>query len=703
LRKFCLLTLSLIVLVAVLAKTDVLYASGTATVSGKITDKYSKGPINNARVRIRKGVKKYTAYTNASGTYQINNIAIWDKGTPEPFDIIISKSKYFTKTKALPLKAKSYTKNYILQKTYVVFKGTVTDRVKGTPLKNVKVVMTSPGKPTRTAKTSRAGYYQFGKLYVDEAGSEYTLTAIRDKYFDYIDTLTITPQEEYTQNFTMLKDITYVYGYLKVLNKISGTLKPLPWAKVYLERTGYSKQKRTNSKGLFRFYKVPIDDEVNGTLYTVRVLVDGHEVYNTAHTLYGGVNYSIYEIVTDDWAPAKPTINPVTTPTNLNYQVLTGTRQQYAAIFVNGDLKYGYNVGPDYTAKAWLTEGENALQVVARDRAGNESAPRTCQITYDITPAVINITSFADTLAVCCSSVTIKGTIDDDTAQVEVNGKTATVANGEFEATGITLNTGDNTITAIATDLANNVSQHEISLVRIDEPGNVTEALLPVILNYANISCLKADLTINASYDAQAFGDTDYSRYYYKAPDKLKVETYESSSYSIIKWVEIIDDSTMYLVTPGEGYETVDLPSDAGISGAIYSALNIPYDNASFVGDHNITLDSVDIDTARAILIATPTSQNSLYSKLVVTVDLYKGLILNLDIYQYDAVQDKDVLVASITVDASEFLETTAWVPTVMEKKPAIDNGKVFYLDAIFDNIDINCGLTDDDFDPNGY
>jgi len=687
----------------VLAKTNVLYASGTATVSGKITDQYNNDPIKNARVRIKKGAKKYTAYTNASGDYQITSIAIWDKAKPEPFSIIISKSKLFTKTETLPLEAQTYTKNYTLQKTYVVFKGRVTNRVKGTPLKKVKVTMTCPGKPTRTAKTSGAGYYQFGKLYVDQAGSLYTIKATRNKYFDYTDTFTVMPQEEETKDFTMLKDTTYMYGFLKCPNVVTGTDKPLPWAKVYLERSGYSKQMRTNSKGKFRFYNIPIDDEINGTLYTVRVLVDGHETYNEVHTLYGGVTHSIYETVADNWPPAPPVINPIDTPTNLNYQDLTGTRQQYAAIIINDILAYGCLPGPDFTARAWLTEGVNALQVVARDRAGNPSTPVICNITYDITPAVINITSFVDTLAVCDSTVTIEGTIDDNTAAVEVNGKTATVTDGAFEVTGIALANGANTITAIATDLAGNVSQDVITLALVDEPGNVTEALLPVILNYANISCLKADLTIDAGYDGQAFGNTDYTRYYYKAPNKLKVETYASFSYSTINRVEIIDGSTMYLVTPGSGYEAVDLPSDAGISGAIYSTLNIPYDNVAFVSNHTITLDSVINNLAQAILTATPTSQNALYSKLIVTVDLYKGLILNLDIYQYDAIQDKDVLVASIVVDASEFLESTAWVPTNMDKKPTIDNGKAFSLDAIFENIDINCGLTNDDFDPNGY
>jgi RHS repeat-associated protein len=109
-----------------------------------------------------------------------------------------------------------------------------------------------------------------------------------------------------------------------------------------------------------------------------------------------------------------------------------------------------------------LNEGANTLTATATDPAGNEGTA-SINGTLDTTPPAITITDPADNFLTSQSIITVTGTVDDDTATVEVNGVAATVAAGTFTATGVTLTEGANTITATATDPTGNKGTASVS------------------------------------------------------------------------------------------------------------------------------------------------------------------------------------------------------------------------------------------------
>jgi large repetitive protein len=85
----------------------------------------------------------------------------------------------------------------------------------------------------------------------------------------------------------------------------------------------------------------------------------------------------------DSTLASPPVVNPVTTPTHAAYQVITGTKEAYAGIIVNG-VKVVANT-PETTWSIILTlrPGDNRFLVKAVDRANNESETVTVDIFFD--------------------------------------------------------------------------------------------------------------------------------------------------------------------------------------------------------------------------------------------------------------------------------------------------------------------------------
>lgn len=114
-----------------------------------------------------------------------------------------------------------------------------------------------------------------------------------------------------------------------------------------------------------------------------------------------------------------------------------------------------------------LAEGVNILTATAVDPTGNRASD-SIRVTYeapDITPPLVNITSPADGATLNASPIEVVGTVDDETAEVVVNGTPATLNGTTFTASGIVLTEGDNTIAATAVDPAGNTGTDTIRVV----------------------------------------------------------------------------------------------------------------------------------------------------------------------------------------------------------------------------------------------
>src|SRR5690606_22621364 len=110
-----------------------------------------------------------------------------------------------------------------------------------------------------------------------------------------------------------------------------------------------------------------------------------------------------------------------------------------------------------------LREGENVLNLVARDRAGNVSET-TVVYTLDTVPPVISIVSPQDNLHTRDASVTVAGNVNE-LETIVVDGETAALSGLEFSAPR-QLTEGLNPIGIEAIDLATNIAHETVHVTR---------------------------------------------------------------------------------------------------------------------------------------------------------------------------------------------------------------------------------------------
>ncbi|MBI3804013.1 MAG: Ig-like domain repeat protein [Nitrospirae bacterium] len=102
-----------------------------------------------------------------------------------------------------------------------------------------------------------------------------------------------------------------------------------------------------------------------------------------------------------------------------------------------------------------LVEGENRIVLSAKDLAGNR-AEQALTVVRDTTPPEITVTFPAEQATLHLHSITVRGTIDDPTAKVTVNGIAAEVSGNAFIANEIPLPARRNEIIVLAVDAAGN-------------------------------------------------------------------------------------------------------------------------------------------------------------------------------------------------------------------------------------------------------
>jgi Glucodextranase, domain B len=214
---------------------------------------------------------------------------------------------------------------------------------------------------------------------------------------------------------------------------------------------------------------------VSGTGFTCGVtLVPGANAITVqAQDLAGNTGTSSANVT---FGSAVPTAS-ITSPTNLSFLntapvTVNGTiSDPTATISVNG-IDTPQSNG-QFSVPVPLIEGNNTITVVAQNPAGT-TGTASIQVTLDTTPPHVMIDAPADGAITTESSITVNGlvndivvgTVNDQQAQVVVNGVPAQVANRTFLAPGIPLVMGSNTITATATDRSGNSATTSITVLR---------------------------------------------------------------------------------------------------------------------------------------------------------------------------------------------------------------------------------------------
>ncbi|MGD8914477.1 MAG: right-handed parallel beta-helix repeat-containing protein, partial [Candidatus Thiodiazotropha sp.] len=115
--------------------------------------------------------------------------------------------------------------------------------------------------------------------------------------------------------------------------------------------------------------------ETNQLIFTPGTLLteDTYSVSATLSDLAGNTTSLASTFTYDATPPAIPSIDEVTTPTNSNYQELTGTKAAYSSLWIDDAEAVPVDDATTWAYQVDLEPGLNTFTLYSKDRAGNQS------------------------------------------------------------------------------------------------------------------------------------------------------------------------------------------------------------------------------------------------------------------------------------------------------------------------------------------
>ena len=151
-----------------------------------------------------------------------------------------------------------------------------------------------------------------------------------------------------------------------------------------------------------------------------------------------------------------------------------------------------------------LPDGENSIEIVAVDHAGNRGTA-TLLLHVDTVAPVITIVTPAAGAIVNTPQISVSGSVNEADATLTINGSTVQMVNGAFSLTNFALHEGENLLVLSAVDLAGNRTSVTVPLtldtvppqINISAPLEQTFVNTPQISVNGTLSEEVAELTIN--------------------------------------------------------------------------------------------------------------------------------------------------------------------------------------------------------------
>ena len=153
-----------------------------------------------------------------------------------------------------------------------------------------------------------------------------------------------------------------------------------------------------------------------------------------------------------------------------------------------------------YTSPTALSEGQHTVSISVEDGAGNPSNTASISFGIDASPPQVVITYPADGFITVSDSIEVTGTASDaggGISSVTVNGVVATL-NGEAFTATVPLSSGQNTITATATDTVGNTAQDTVTVARATS-GPSLVITSPVDGSATNVQTISVTGTVSDS------------------------------------------------------------------------------------------------------------------------------------------------------------------------------------------------------------
>jgi len=212
----------------------------------------------------------------------------------------------------------------------------------------------------------------------------------------------------------------------------------------------------------------------------VTLATGANSINTTAIDVAGNSSTSTLSLT---FAPV-PTVR-LTSPANMSYLKLspttvTGTVDDPTATITINSIQAPVANG-QFSVTLPLAEGPNVITATATSAAG-AVGNTSIEVTLDTTPPHVTITSPPDKFVTTDDSITVTGnvndivvgTVNEQQAQVTVNGAPAQVANRLFLATNVPINMGDNVIQAVGRDRVGNAATTQITVTRhVPSPSRI--------------------------------------------------------------------------------------------------------------------------------------------------------------------------------------------------------------------------------------
>ncbi|MDX1654517.1 MAG: carboxypeptidase-like regulatory domain-containing protein [Candidatus Competibacteraceae bacterium] len=216
------------------------------------------------------------------------------------------------------------------------------------------------------------------------------------------------------------------------------------------------------------------------------------EVSTLAFSGLGRSNFTfipVFEQQQDDDQPPPPPPMPavtISTPATLTtlgaspVEVRGTVSDPAAPLTVNGDPVANEN--GVFATRVPLEEGLNQIIVRAVDDTGQEGIA-TVSVSLDKTPPYVTIQSHEDGQVVYTDTISVtglvndivRGTVTEEEAAVQVNGRAARVSNRSYLIEDLPLSEGPNTLAVTAADAVGNVGSKEITVVYEPQTARVIE------------------------------------------------------------------------------------------------------------------------------------------------------------------------------------------------------------------------------------
>lgn len=228
------------------------------------------------------------------------------------------------------------------------------------------------------------------------------------------------------------------------------------------------------------------------------------------------------------------------------------------------------------------------------------------------------------------------------------------------------------------------------------------EILQKVADNYALVNDKTMDVTITSQFNSESFGQTIYTRHYFKSPDKQRTDTFLNQDRldSSKTEIQITSGPDAYLIEPTSRAQSHrNILIELSLTQEQLNQMDEIYHLQDFLNAHNLSRRDNPQDLADGLVTieATPSISNGVYSKLELQIDYFKGLRTKSQTYLTENSQDR--LKQLVEIADSEEMPNGAWVPKEEVKTLYLTDGNL-RMTFDFTNIQINTGLSDDLFDP---